>query len=378
VEDAPTGSRFRNIGCISNADHTAGVGKPKWTAIPADELQAAADLVAEQNRKVAAAQRRIKAESSVPPAKTKARKASIDGRKSQSQSGEIRLPPMPAGSRRNSGGPKPVFGTVGPTSDAGSVVGAPLSRQTSRQSKFGNGSTAVSPRKSRSTLPSPAIQSTPLDPASSSFSPSQGPSASGPSSKPLVGSVTAPILQGQFQANGAGISPNPMPRTGRMRDARSSFSTGRGRGNFRSQSQHMKGLMSPPMGMNGLPSVDGAYPRGHMGYNYHSNMGHMPQVVGPGQYDAVQVQYMQNYNRGNQGPPAPLPQSYVQGLDMTRFYVLGQVSYAAGERTKSGGSADVCFRSSTISVCRTSPWTSSSDNRYVRLTIPHGRSLTLK
>jgi hypothetical protein len=94
------------------------------------------------------------------------------------------------------------------------------------------------------------------------------------------------------------------------------------------------GITSPVMGPNGLP-VDGfgrGYGYGYQGMNgmgLHYAQG-SPQAPGQtaGAYDPTAVQW-QMYQRGA-APPPPMPQTPVQGLDVQRFYVLGQVSPDSG------------------------------------------------
>ena len=236
---------------------------------------------------------------------------------------------MPAGAGRGEAGFKPMFGSVRAGSETESVAGdirdvgqisssAPLSRQPSRHSRRDG-----SPQYSRTTLPSPSSQPLDLDPTSSMRL------STGPYSKGMTGSTTAPLPQHPF-ASSNGVGHHGMSRTPRYRDNRGSFSgTNRGRGGYRSTSNPLKGFTSPVMGQNGLPMDGGAnvYARGMgMGYGqYHPNgMGYMPNYSPQGMFDPIQAQFMQMYGRG-QAPPPPMPQTQVIGIDPQRFYVLGQV-----------------------------------------------------
>lgn len=71
-----------------------------------------------------------------------------------------------------------------------------------------------------------------------------------------------------------------------------------------------------------------------MGFNaFHSAnaVGGMPMMpmgqmaFGQGSYDSTQAQFMNMYGRAG-APPPPMPQTNVPGIDLMRFYILGQVS----------------------------------------------------
>ncbi|WVF69843.1 hypothetical protein IAT40_004624 [Kwoniella sp. CBS 6097] len=317
-------------------EEVAGSGKkPRWTPIPAAELLAAADHAAEQNRRQsrleASAKKRLsttkgEGESLAAGAKgAKPRKGgappvpAVDAKKVNTRAG-------PAGSVSESKAPSVIPGQGGDgeakvsgengqgaadkQAKADVVNGdstAPLSRQTSRQSKSG------SPTKSQTQLPTSNSDSTHLR------------FGSGPlQSRPMTGSNTAPLPQQGFQPGSSAT----LPRA-RGRDGRGSFN-GRGRGGFRSNSaipHKGQGYASPPSGMSGLPA-DGAtfanggqYQRGFMGFQPFYPVGYGPQGI----YDPSQAQYGVVYRAGL--PPPPMPQTVVPNLDAMRFYVLGQIEY---------------------------------------------------
>lgn len=301
------------------------LGKPKWTAIPAQELLAAADEAAEASRRQArdAAARRKGAkrgESSHSPVKP-GRRGSMEsrrGRPGRSGSNEIRLPPPPSGSRSTSTEFKPVFGSVRPGSEGAaedeikgelSIGGysAPLSRQTSRRSEVA--------QRAKTQVSSPNADSVPLD----QTYPNIPPNPSVPNFK--LPAHTAPLPQIPFS-----VRP---PR----RDNRGSFSQ---RGRFRRSfnngwSSDLNGSLPdmPYVHRGPNPPQSNGYQRGYgMGYpSYHSANG-----AGFGFDHASQNQYgvLGMYNQGAARggmPPPPLPQSIVpNNIDSLRYYVLGQVS----------------------------------------------------
>jgi la-related protein 1 len=250
---------------------------------------------------------------------------------------EIRLPPQPQGSRGSSANFKPVFGSLQLGSDAGEEsvelkrnapaanggYSAPLSRQTSRQSR------PPSPR-SRTQLPSPASQTVPLEGQYMRFG--SGPYSHRPSN-------TAPLPQHPFTGGGSAGLPRPPGRG----NGRTSFSHPRGaaRGGFRGGHMTNKANMgpgpngagapwSPTGGVAALPDTPFAngnqYQRGYgMGYQG------MFSAAGPPQNFGQMMDPMQGYmGLGMYGrgvmPPAPMPQTSAPNLDPLRFYVLGQVS----------------------------------------------------
>jgi len=290
------------------------IEKPKWKAIPASELLAAADeaaaiAAAATEAKQRAERKRGKGESSKSPIdKTTPLSAGGKTRKGDGKRGEIRLPPNPAQGSRS--GFKPTFGSV--ESEAGEEVfvngngngnghaSAPLSRQTSRASKRGS-----SP--SRSVIPSSTSDS--AIPLEQTMRFGNG---------PLKGqnqNATAPLLQQPF------VPTSGLPRP--PRGGRASFSGGRGRGGHRNRSA------------NGFdPNVAGQY--AYYGQAQAQYWGQQPM------FDPMQAQSynMQMYGRGPM-PPPPQPQTVVPGLNMDplRFYVLGQVSLvylSTGRKLMSG------------------------------------------
>jgi len=303
------------------------IEKPKWKAIPAAELLAAADeaaAAAAEAKQRAERKRGKHGESSKSPIdKVSPLSAGGKGRKSEGKRSEIRLPPNPNGPSRTAF--KPTFGSVEPGLEGeGDLVlngnghaSAPLSRQTSRASKMGS-----SP--SRSTV-LPSCTSDSAIPLEQTMRFGSG---------PLKGhqqNATAPLPQQPFNPATAGNLPRP-PRGGRA-----SFSNGRGRGGHRGRN----GNFDPTFG--GAAAQYAAY--GHAGY-------------GQPMYDPMQSQWanIQMYGRGPM-PPPPQPQTVVPGLnlDPLRFYVLGQVRGFCGML--------LTTRWSTTFRCRTSPWISSSGNR---------------
>lgn len=310
------------------------IEKPKWKAIPASELLAAADeaaavAAAATEAKQRAERKRGKGESSKSPMdKTTALSAGGKPRKGDGKRSEIRLPPNSQAPRS---GFKPTFGSV--ESEAGEEVyvngngnghaSAPLSRQTSRTSKHESSPSAIPSSTSDSAIP---LEQT------MRFG-----------NGPLKGqnqNATAPLLQQPFIPSSSGL-PRP-PRGGRA-----SFSSGgRGRGGHRARifDQNIAGQ-----------------------YAYYGQA----QAVAQGQYwgqqpmfDPMQAQSynMQMYGRGPM-PPPPQPQTVVPGLNMDplRFYVLGQVRHFFVVSLR--GAND---RWNTISRCRTWPWISFSVNRYAQ------------
>ena len=310
---------------VNGADMTE---KHKWKSIPAAELQAAADEQAESVRRQAAAKKRMaKVEGSANQAasvKPKARKSSLEKGKAvvPGSNGDVRLPPSATGGVRGQQPIKPVFGSVGPSSEAGSLgleqikdlsqpSSAPLSRQVSAQSH-------ASPNRLSTHLPSPGRIVNHLD------------ALGGPQSKQMSGASSAPVSHASYpHSNGTGSQTVPRPPRGR--DARGSFSS-RGRGGYRGSG--VKGFTSPVMAANGLP-IDGAaaYARGYgVGYSYFPvnaiPMAGLAQYAQGQQvtYDPSQAQYnLQAYSRGA-APPPPMPQTVVANIDPHRFYILGQVS----------------------------------------------------
>lgn len=319
IDEAAAGSEFQQVCRRWRADPAE---KQKWKAIPAAELQAAADQQAEAARQLAAAKKKSKLEAAsanAAPSKGKPRNRSVDPSRAGMANGhgeDVRLPPLPHVPR---GAPvKPVFGTVHAGSEAGSQFegsmtarrtsgSTPMSRQTSNQSR----TSATGPSTH---LASPAKSDTHLDAI---------PNGSHSKAMSLTGS--SPVPQGSFPAHGNGF-----PRGGRS--GRSSFS-GRGRP-FRGGPGGIKGYTSPNAVVQGLPA-DSLYARGYgMGFNTFypvgsgsPQMASMSQVAqySQGAYDPSQMQYMQ-YSRSN-APPPPMPQTTVPGIDPQRFYVLGQVEY---------------------------------------------------
>lgn len=317
---------------LSSSSADNDTEKPKWKAIPASELLAAADeaaaaaaAAAEANKRQQRKRGSKQGESSTSPtAKTvglpgKPRKGGAgDGKR-----GEIRLPPNPNGQAGKSTF-KPTFGSLEPGSElidevvstTGDVTAAvangtssvPLSRQTSK--------TSQSPVRTLSDHSIPLEQAIRLG---------AGPlKASGQTHQ----NATAPLPQQPFaSASSAHTHPRP-PRGGR-----NSFS-GRGRGGGRG------GRFDPNFAGAGHASNSGnVYAQGYgMGYPVNGFYGQhaaypagAPGVVGHQQpmFDPMQAQWfnMQMYGRGPM-PPPPTPQTVVAGLNMDplRFYVLGQVS----------------------------------------------------
>ena len=280
------------------------------------------------------------------------------GRSGSASSG-IRLPPMPGtgASKAPDAAYRPVFGTVNPdvTGSSGEVatsMSAPLSRQTSRQTRH-------PPRVSRTQLPSPAgHQPINLDTASIRL-------GSGPFSR-----ATHVIPPNPAPTQSVSTPPTPSQfRPSRSRDARQSFSGPGGRGGMRgfrpTSVPRTKNFASPPNNMKNLP--DNLYARGYgMGYGF------VPQPAGPlpygprGMYDAWMGQQAQYGAAEGSVPPPPMPQTMVFGLDPLRVYVLGQVSHSSSPLLTGLKTA---ARLSTTSVCRTWRWTSSCVNRCVRCTL---------
>nr|XP_018265653.1 uncharacterized protein I303_02024 [Kwoniella dejecticola CBS 10117]OBR87811.1 hypothetical protein I303_02024 [Kwoniella dejecticola CBS 10117] len=310
-----------------HATNTTTSKKQKWTAIPAAELLAAADQVAEETRRQhkaeAHARKRASAskadvnEASSTSAKNagKPKKSSIqstDGKKARTQvEGESRNQDID----HQSATPNKEASATG---NADQDIAA-LTRQISKQSKAG------SPRKGDQPLTSPTSNG-----ISSELRLGNGPIA--PQSRPMVASNTAPLPQ-------QGFSNNTLPRVPRGRDTRQSLNGGgRGRGGFRSNSAFVhkphQHFGSPPLGGNTNLPNDG-FVNGN-GYARRQGQfgGFQPfyPVQGYGQpnasvYDPMQAQYGAGsvYRPGL--PPPPMPQTVVPNLDATRFYVLGQIEY---------------------------------------------------
>lgn len=314
------------------------VEKPKWKAIPASELLAAADeaaaiAAAATEAKQRAERKRGKGESSKSPIdKTTPLSAGGKTRKGDGKRSEIRLPPNPSQGPRSSF--KPTFGSV--ESELGEAevfvngngngnghASAPLSRQTSRASKRGS-----SPSRSAILPSSTSDSAIPLE-HTMRFG-----------NGPLKGqnqNASAPLLQQPFVPSTSSGLPRP-PRGGRA-----SFSGGRGRGGHRNRNGFDPNLAA------------GQYYYGQAGQGQY--WGQQPM------FDPMQAQSynMQMYGRGPM-PPPPQPQTVVPGLNMDplRFYVLGQVRLVSF-----GTEHELTNRSSTTSQCKISPWISSFVNRCV-------------
>ncbi|WWC86931.1 uncharacterized protein L201_001811 [Kwoniella dendrophila CBS 6074] len=335
-------------------DNSAGPGtgkKPKWTPIPASELLAAVDQVAENNRRQNRAEANAKKRATASKAENEASGSGakgaakpkkgvphpVEGKKARSARASSTSEVKPAPTENNEGATSaPAEGAASiekveepaKTDKQAEVVNGEtethLTRQTSEQSKVG------SPSKSNMQLSSPTKENS-----------TQVRLGSGPlQSRPMTGSNTASIPQHSFNANNNNTN---LPRAPRGRDQRGSFN-GRGRGGgFRSNSaithkQRQAGFGSPPLGGNsGLP-VDGFSPNGNAngfqrGFNgmqfqsFYPVQGYGQTSAGPGIYDPMQAQYGAGaiYRPGL--PPPPMPQTVVPNLDATRFYVLGQIEY---------------------------------------------------
>ena len=250
-------------------------------------------------------------------ARSASRKSSLERGHSQGRpmarggSNEIRMPPLPQSRARSAGGAtsttsanfKPLFGTVGlddPTIEPSSYplqaggVSEPLSRQTSSHSQFGVPMTD----RARTQTSSP----TPNGPASS-IRFGTGPFRSQPN-------MTAPLPQQPFA-----------PRPPRGRDHRSSFS-GPGRARF----PRGRPYTSPGGTLRPL-DADSVYSRSY-GMGYPNVPAYYP-PAGAGYYDPWAAAQMGMYGGR---PPAPMPQTFVRGLDPLRFTVLGQVEYYFSEQ----------------------------------------------
>lgn len=324
---------------FSSSDASDSAEKTKWKSIPAAELQAAVDRQVEQDRKNEAAKKRVNrpgsAQNAPVPPKTKAKKASVDTRKTpatphiphplppQPNGDHVRVPAAPPNAQAAPFKPASVLantrldGESVASQATDSVVppttssSTPMSRQTSTQSGD-----------------SPEHIAGPHSPARSAVA--DGLPLHAVSSRPMSASVSAPLGQSSFAQTNGVAGAHGLPRIPGKRDGRGSFSHRGGRGGFRG----MKGgITSPVMGPNGLP-VDG-FGRGY-GYSFQGMNGMglqyaqgSPQAQGQtaGVYDPTAVQW-QMYQRGA-APPPPMPQTPIQGLDVQRFYVLGQVSRRA-------------------------------------------------
>lgn len=284
------------------------IEKPKWKAIPAAELLAAADEAAAAAAEAKQRQQRKRGtagkqgESSTSPIN---KAASLGGkpRKSEGKRGEIRLPPHPNGQAPKTAY-KPTFGSVEPGSEGDAIsnhgdvaymnghASAPMSRQTSRASKV-----ATSPRTGNGVLPTSSSDS--AIPLEDSIRLGSGPL------KGQAQHATAPLPQQTFAQGTAASLPRP-PRGGRA-----SFSGGRGRGGAR--------------GGRGGFTHDA-----NMGFGYAAGYYGQPGYAGAQpMFDPMQAQWynMQMYGRGPM-PPPPTPQTVVPNLnlDPLRFCVLGQVN----------------------------------------------------
>ncbi|WVW78500.1 hypothetical protein I302_100455 [Kwoniella bestiolae CBS 10118] len=325
--------------------------KPKWTPIPASELLAAVDQVAENNRRQNRAEASAKKRATASKADNEATGSASKGgkaKKGATQPGEakkggarggragstseVKLPSIPNKQQAGSTNAGSTAGDVTLEEDTNGVdkkdtvngdADIPLSRQTSKHSKAG------SPQKGEHAQ----LPSTNKDASSPHLRFGSGPLQS----RPMTGSNTAPLPQQGFNHNN-----NILPRVPRGRDGRASFN-GRGRGGFRSNSaiahphKMHPGFGSPPLGgvsglpMDGIPNPNAnAFQRGFGGMGFQSFypvQGYGQTSAGPGIYDPMQAQYGAGamYRAGL--PPPPMPQTVVPNLDATRFYVLGQIEY---------------------------------------------------
>ncbi|KAL7419018.1 hypothetical protein Q5752_006703 [Cryptotrichosporon argae] len=284
VADEPTGA-------------TSG-RKPKWTPIPAAELQEAADKAAESSRKAKSAKRGGRP---VETDSTRGRKQPArGGRPARAGSAdEIRFPPQPEGSRVTQ---SLKFGSLEPNEPAsatpdpvfvGTTASAPLSRQTSRQS---TGTAARrSPGHPLSNLPSSEKRLAEFEPRA----------------------FTGCIPHHAFTPGGSGRPPR-----GRERDARGGFA--RGRGGFRGG--------APMRSYPGMADEAAIYARGFgtayaappAGF-YPPAGGFVAPVYDPQAATAMGLPFA----RPGIAPP-PMPVTIVPNLDPLRFYVLGQVEYYFG------------------------------------------------
>ncbi|KAK6903782.1 hypothetical protein I203_107288 [Kwoniella mangroviensis CBS 8507] len=326
---------------------TTGTGKkPKWTPIPASELLAAVDQVAENNRRQSRAEANAKKRASASKAENeasgsankggKAKKGAVhpgEAKKGGARAGragstsESRSSSIPNKQLAESTAGEPTLEESNNDDSKKVIVNGevenPLSRQTSKQSKAGSpkkGEQAQLPARNKDASPHLRFGSGPLQ------------------SRPMTGSNTAPLPQHGFNHN----TNNTLPRVPRGRDGRASFN-GRGRGGFRSNSaiahphSMHPGFGSPPLGgtsglpMDGFPNPNAnTVPRGFVNLGFQSFypvQGYGQITAGPGIYDPMQAQYGAGamYRAGL--PPPPMPQTVVPNLDATRFYVLGQIEY---------------------------------------------------
>ncbi|WVQ76093.1 hypothetical protein IAR50_005732 [Cryptococcus sp. DSM 104548] len=310
----------------------AGTGKkPKWTAIPAHEMLAAADQAAEQSRRQnrLEAKKRSAREGETPSAAPG--KATKPKKLSAAESSSLNGTPGKKAVRAA----KEAAGTnvKGDAESAGKVNGESKGKE--QENKAGSSRRDSSPAPPTANHP----ESTPAHESSATQTERQ------PTSKPMQTSQTAPIPSHNFINPTAGAA---RPPRGRNDPARGSFG-GRGRGGFRSNSAiaHHKGhgapYTSPPMGVMGLPMEGMTYPAGNAPNLYQRGfgMGYQPfypaaaggasanatgQTVYTGQGIYDPMQYANAY-RGASMPPPPMPQTVVPNLDPLRFYVLGQVEY---------------------------------------------------
>ncbi|WOO83742.1 La-related protein 1 [Vanrija pseudolonga] len=294
-----------------------GGKKQKWKAIPAAELQEAADKVAENHRKAKAKAQKAKNDADEaksakgkkggaehPPAKGQVRLT-----RSSSQGADTRRPPPPFGHpgvgaselRLGGAGADVAPSVIGSDKGVNGLVAAngnastPMSRAGSQQSKRG----------------SPSQVSIPLSPG-------------GVEDRAARSSSTGTLPQTGFPSNSNASLPRP-PRQNRDREGRGgSYGGGRGRGGYRSvpATPRLYGDLSPLQGNIELASL---YRQGYaMPYGYFP----VPaQFVVSGSFDPAQANYAGVPASFPRAAPPPAPVTQVPGLDPLRVYVLGQIEY---------------------------------------------------
>lgn len=266
--------------------------KQKWKAIPATELQEAADKVAETSRRQAKQKQK----------QAKGETDSVDSKRSQGKKQSSESKKAPRMQRSASQGSLRSHGEGQRPNGANGDVGANGSAH-SRQGAQG-GSKRSSPSHSHMPL-----------------SPDQG-----------VREVSSTGTLPQQGFNPASNLPRP-PR-GRDRDGRGGYAP-RGRGSYRAAStaamHRMYGGDLSPLGANAS-----LYPAAYgVGYGGFYPVPAPSYVLAPG-FDASQGTYngVPVFPRGM--PPPPMPVTQVANIDPQRFYVLGQVSWLVDNLTPGG------------------------------------------
>ncbi|KAL1406227.1 hypothetical protein Q8F55_007918 [Vanrija albida] len=302
---------------VEEAPSSAAPGgkKQKWKAIPAAELQEAADKVAETHRKAKAKAQKAKADADEGK-NAKGKKGGAEHAPAKSQVRLTRSSSQGADSRRppfgHLGASELRLGGAGPDVVAPSVIGSDKGVN-GLASVNGNASTPMSRTGSQqSKRGSPSQVSVPLSPG-------------GVEDRAARSSSTGTLPQTGFPSNSSASLPRP-PRQTREREGRGgAYGGGRGRAGYRSvpATPRLYGELSPLQGNMELANL---YRQG-----YAVPYGYFPvpaQYLVSGSFDAAaQGNYAGVPASFPRSAPPPAPVTQVPGLDPLRVYVLGQIEY---------------------------------------------------